>query len=32
MNIAPTNKLQLPVHLMNTEPCAYEHVNEFNDV
>jgi hypothetical protein len=24
--------MELPVHLENTEPCAYEHVNKCNDV
>jgi hypothetical protein len=28
VNIAQTNKLWLPIHLLNTEPCAYEHVNK----
>lgn len=27
-NIAQTNKLWLPLHLMNTEPCAYKHFNK----
>jgi hypothetical protein len=28
MNIVWTNKLQLPTHLTNTGPCAYEHCNK----
>jgi hypothetical protein len=26
-NIARTNKLRLPIHLMNTEPRPYKHFN-----
>jgi hypothetical protein len=28
MNIVWTNKLQLPIHLTNTEPHAYKHLNK----
>jgi hypothetical protein len=27
-NIVRTNKLRPPIHLVNTEPCAYEHFNK----